>query len=274
MKKLGIMVLVLLLLFPNAILANENDTTNYIKLAITEKGLHAYDYQVSDGSYALFGNDESRDTFSKENMKLDCSLGVQAQVVDFLLQNDETEQITNVVYGYIQTYLSSLFSGVYQIEPRSQFYSEAIYQEANARNLYEMFNKRDAGVGVRNYNFAVHIDQLKIRRDLAKVIVSLEADTLYPNEEVANVSYGIREGYLLKKVDDQWTIENIIFQTNFPNDTFIDFRNAVRADNWESRFSFENCQRKNYESNINFSDYLLGSIDKPSFNIEEMHLGF
>lgn len=266
--------LLLLLLFPNEIWASEDESTNYIKTAITEKGTHAYDYQLSDGSYALFGNDESHIAFSKENMELDCSLNIQAQIVDLLLQNDETEQVTDVVYGYLQTYLSSLFSGIYQVEPRTHFYSEAIYQEANARNLYEVFNRRDAGVGVNNYDFAVHVDQLKIRGDLAKVIVTLDADVLYPDEEITKVSYGTREGYLLKKVDGQWTIENIIFQSNFTNDTFRDFCNAVNVDEWQSRFSFENCQRKNYESNKNFSDYLLGSIDRPALNIEEMHLGF
>ena len=274
MKKLITMFLLLLLLIPNEMLASEDESTNYIKTAITEKGTHVYDYQLSDGNYALFGNDESHIAFSKENMKLDCSLNVQAQVVDLLLQNDETEKVTNVVYGYLQNYLSSLFSGIYKVEPRTHFYSEAIYQEANARNLYEMFNKPNAGVGVNDYDFSVHIDQLKIRGNLAKVIVTLDANVLYPDEEITKVSYGTQEGYLLKKVDDQWTIENIIFQSNFPNDTFRDFRNAIRVDDWESRFSFENCQRKNYESNKNYSDYLLGSIDEPALNIEEMHLGF
>lgn len=274
MKKLITMLLLLLLLLPNEMLASEDGSTNYIKTAITEKAAHVYEYQLSDGNYEIFGNDESHDAFSKENMSLKCSMGIQEHIVDLLLQNDETEQVADVVYGYLQTYLSSLFSGIYQIEPRTHFCSEAIYQEANARNLYEMFNKPNAGVGVNNYDFGVHIDQLKIRGNLAKVIVTLDANVLYPDEEITTVSYSTREGYLLKKEGDQWKIENIIFQTNFPNDTFKAFSNAVNSNNWESRFSFKNCQRKSYESNINFSDYLLGSIDQPALNVEEMHLGF
>ena len=243
----------------------ENETAQYY----TNLATHITDHEVEDGVFEIYTGDEMHETFSKENMSFEKEVPFGVRMTTLLKHND-ADAVMNVVYNYNLSYLSSLFSGLYQIHPKNDFVTDAIYQEANARNLYEMFNKPHAGEGMSDYDFFLRIEQVKIKEDSAKVIVERSAETTYPNASVSDVNYNGTEAYLLKKIDGDWKIENIIFQTEFPNDTFKTFENTNNRDEWIESYCFENCQRKNYEAPENFTDYLEGSVDEPKMNMESL----
>lgn len=233
------------------------------------------DHQIDEDSFEIRSNDKTIDMFSKDNMKMDVHNTTTHSIsTKMATQSDADAEIEDVIYGYNQTYLSSLFSGVYQLYSRENFSSDGIYQEANARNLYEMFNKPTAGEGVASYDFSLDFQQIEVGNTYAKVIVNRNADVVYPDAEVQNVSYGGTEAYLLKQEDGKWKIENIIFATNYVSDLFKDFMNSNDENDWAENYTFNSCQRKNYEAESNFSDYVTGGVDAPSFDLNAANLAY
>lgn len=183
------------------------------------------------------------------------------------------------VWQYNNAYLSSLFSGTRVSFPEDSCISHALYEEANARILYEMKNKPNAWRGVDTYDFDIQIHSLTHRGDMAKVIIKRVAN-VYTNrphfdgvEGINSISYGGSEGYVLKKEDGQWKLYNIIFATDFPTDTYMNFKKDFNPEHWENMYSFENCPRKTYEDSYNFSDYLIGDAENGQLDTSLMHLG-
>ena len=229
------------------------------------------EHQIDEDSFEIRSNENTLSMFSIENMKMDVH---NTAATKMATQSDVDAEIENIIYGYNQTYLSSLFSGVYQLYPRENFSSDGIYQEANARNLYEMFNKPTAGEGVTSYDFSLDFQQIEVGNTYAKVVVNRNADVIYPDAEVQNVSYGGTEAYLLKQEDGKWKIENIIFATNYVSDLFNDFMNSNDESDWAENYTFNTCHRENYDEEYNFSDYVIGSVEMPSFDIDAANLAY
>lgn len=230
-----------------------------------DRAQHLTDYQLDDGSFVVRENKEAQKLFDTNALKID----IKGEV-----STADAKAVQAVVTEYNKITLSSLFSGVYQLMPKEQFVSDGIYQEANARNLYELFNKPGAGENVTDYDFALDYTQIEVGETYAKVVVKRQADVVYDQSSQPERSYGSVEGYLLKKENDAWKIDNIIFATDAVSETFDEFVSAEDEAEWIKRFTFDNCQRKDYESDMNFRDFIDGSVDTPKVKIDLMQLDY
>ena len=230
-----------------------------------DRAQHLTDYQLDDGSFVVRENKEVQKLFDTNALKID----IKGEV-----STADEKAVQAVVTEYNKITLSSLFSGVYQLMPKEQFVSDGIYQEANARNLYELFNKPGAGENVKGYDFALDYTQIEVGETYAKVVVKRQADVVYDQSNQPERSYGSVEGYLLKKENDAWKIDNIIFATDAVSETFDEFVSAEDEAEWIKMFTFDNCQRKDYESDMNFRDYIDGSVDMPKVKIDLMQLDY
>lgn len=252
----------------------ENPGSGYAKIAATIS-----EREIEEGVFEVFQGDKMHEEFSKENIELDVSVPFNVKVRYFFGKRADMNAIKDEVVGYNKTYLSCVFSGLFQLYPRDHFASEGIYQEANARDLYAMFAHPNAGMHVDETDFSLDIEQLVINGDQAKVIAERNYDVVHGDSK-GQVQCGGPEAYLLKKVDGDWKIENIIFEsfmqtpTSTPNKVFTQFEQAGKNENWLETYSFEKCPRSTYESDENFSDYIEGSIDSPVFLIEKGHFGY
>lgn len=231
-----------------------------------DRAQHLADYTLDDGSMVVSEDKAAQEMFYKEDFEVDVIDAVPTQGESL---SEDGKAVMDLVGEYNEITLSSLFSGVYQLMPREDFVSDGIYKEANARNLYELFNKPRAGENVASYEFAIEYTQLEVGETYAKVVVQRQADVVYDQEKDPNRRYGGVEGYLLKKVDGEWKIENILFNTDAVRPTFEDFAASTDEAAWEN-YTFEKCPRKSYDAANNFSDYIEGPIDAPTVNLEMM----
>lgn len=247
-------------------LVDENPEAYY-----EERANHIVDNQLDANSFLIKEDEQAQSLFNMNNIQVSAAL---ADSSDREVALSDEETVKSVVYEYNKITLSSLFSGVFQLMPREYFVSEDIYQEANARNLYELFNKPAAGEDIESYDFSVDFSQIDIGQTYARVVANRHADVVYSNSTAPNRSYGSIEGYLLKKDNDTWKIENVLFATDFVTPKFNEFVDASDEDSWGEPFVFDNCQRKHYESDMNFSDYIEGSIDAPKLKIDSIMLSY
>lgn len=235
-----------------------------------DRAQHLVDYTLDDGSMVVTEDAAAQKMFYEEDFAIDLIDAVPAQGEAL---SEDGKAVQDLVGAYNEITLSSLFSGVYQLMPRAAFVSDAIYEEANARNLYELFNKPMAGKNVASYEFAIEYTQLEVGETYAKVVIKRQADVVYDQEKDPDRSYGGVEGYLLKKVDGEWKIENILFATDAVSPTFEAFVAATDEAVWEN-YTFEKCPRKSYDAANNFRDFIEGPIDAPSVNLEMMGIDY
>ena len=228
------------------------------------------EYKLDDGALVVTEDEAAQKMFYEEDFAIDLIDAVPTQGEAL---SEDGKAVMDLVGAYNEITLSSLFSGVYQLMPREDFVSDGIYKEANARNLYELFNKPGAGKNIASYEFAIEYTQLEVGTDYAKVVVDRQADVVYDQEKDPNRSYGDVEGYLLKKVDGAWKIENILFATDAISTTFEEFVAATDEAAWKN-YTFEKCPRKSYDAADNFSDFIEGPIDAPSVNLEMMGIDY
>ena len=247
-------------------LADENPEAYY-----EERANHIVDNQLDENAFLIKEDAQAQSLFNMNNIQVNAAL---ADSSDREVALSDEETVKSVVYEYNKITLSSLFSGVFQLMPREYFVSEDVYQEANARNLYELFNKPAAGENIESYDFSVDFSQIDIGQTYARVVANRHADVVYKDRVDSNRSYGGVEGYLLKKENDTWKIENVLFATDFVTPKFNEFVDASNEDSWGESFVFNNCQRKHYESDMNFSDYIEGSVDTPKLKIDLMKLSY
>lgn len=191
------------------------------------------------------------------------------------VQNAEDRaEIENIVFTLNKYYLSSLFTSQPLKIDSDIFDSPEIENEYNAFIQYDIFNKPNAGSEVATYTFDVHFTSVEISGNLAKVVVNRKADVLYTRFPVGDPlnknSFGQEEGYLLRKDDSGWKLVNIIFANIFVNDKFLEFEGNHDPNTWLEKYSFENCQRKDYEDTYNFTDYLITSGDKQVIDRSKM----
>lgn len=191
----------------------------------------------------------------------------------------DKDAIKDCVWQYNAAYLSSLFSGTWIQFPQEKCISSPLYEEANARIIYEMQNKPNAWQGVDHYDFDIQVQSVKKQGDMAKVIVMRHAEAFKNGSHsddlnsLNSISYSGPEGYLLKKENGSWKIYNIIFVTDFYTDTYRDFVKDNNSQHWQDVYSFENCSRKTYEDTYNFRDYLLGSLEDEQLDPAVVHMG-
>ena len=101
-----------------------------------------------------------------------------------------------------------------------------------------MFNKPGAGENVTDYDFALDYTQIEGGETYAKVVIKRQADVVYDQSNQPERSYGGVEGYLLKKENDAWKIDNIIFVTDVVSETFDEFVSVEDEAEWIKMFYF------------------------------------
>lgn len=214
--------------------------------------------------------------------------GIISNLINTIFHREDAEAVKEVVESINRYYLSSMASGYWKLMPRSDFTSDGIYKEANARNLYQIFYWQDVGVGTSEEYFRYEINKLRIDGDYAQVVITRFAE-LTSSEPVdgviqsANLENDIPEAYLLQKHDGEWKIANIMFgnrgdlevSSNEAMDTqrtklnkFLMFAKADGAETWKNGFTFESCPTEDYSPFGNYSDFIIGDLNAPQFDYD------
>lgn len=225
--------------------------------------------KINQTQYAVMGNEDSRQKFSKESLEVPVEAPRSMRLLK-LFSDDDRIDIEKVITEYNNYYLSSRLSGVYTVCPRKYFVSDAIFQEANAATIYQMYNIPNLGVGVQDVNLNLKISNIDIDGDYAKVAVDRRIDLVFEGDNEKSTCGG-PEAYLMKKTNGHWQIENIIFATDFVTDTYNAFLQSREADVWMKKYTFEACPRKSYESDHNFADYLVKDATYPNIRFEMLN---
>ena len=247
--------------------------------------------QQEDGSFFILGDTPTRENFALDKIEIDIEKPFLLNLVNNIFHHDDFEKIQALLEDYNRNYLYAAASGSWLLYDRAHFTGDDIYQEVNARSLYMIFHVPDAGLGCERGVFSYRLDDLRIDGDWAKVILTRSAETIDedPRSEEADCSTviedAVREGYLLQKVDGDWTIANIIFAETerwsgdpdrIFNDTYTEvnmlnlFADAVDAAVWQKGFTFDKCQRGDYSPYGNFMSYIQGPIEAPVFLYEKL----
>lgn len=255
-------------------------------------------HRVSDGVYAIMGDEETHQDFSKENLEFTIETPFLMNLTNQIFHHQDYQEICALIEDLNLTYISSTFSGCYLVLPRALFSNDGIYQEANARTLCDMFAYRTAENGFEHYLAKLEISEFKITDDMAKVIVKRTAlmssqeitESQDPEEagEKTTLSEDLKkeEGYLLIKDTEGWKVENILFDDarivgissdlwqegadsyDFPL-RFFDACDDPMV--WKDRFDFEDCQHKDYvPEDGNYQDMITGDAAAPIFDYDRL----
>lgn len=231
---------------------------------LREIGNTIRDRRQEDGSCVLFGTDYSHARFTPEAFDDVVKLSGDAEKAAIANKNSNIGQIEGLVATLNSTYLSSRYSGIYRLCPRECFASDAVYKEVNARTLVDMFANPNLGVNVYDGSANVWVEALRIDGDWAKVVVQRSLNIGYSVMIKPIYDETVKEGYLLKKVDGRWVIENVLFASEGIDQTFQDFMvPAGKAKDWEKHYRFDVCRRADTQNQPNYSDFVKGNIEAP-----------
>ena len=281
-----------LLLVPAPMLAVES-TWSVVDMQHAMIAENIPQFAQADGSFEILGGDNARSAFAPDAITIDTEKPLWLNLRNTIFHHADFAQIQTLLEDYHRTYFSSLASGSWRLFDRAHFTEDGIYEEANARTLYQMFACAGDGEAVGEGDFHYTYDLCRISGDLCKVVLTRHAEVVAPSDEEAPYlafdgrvyEDAVREGYLLQKVEDEWKIANIIFDESEnwdgdPDRIFNDSYTAVNSLNlfadakepevWQSGFSFEKCQREMYSPYGNYMSYIEGSIESPVFLYEKL----
>lgn len=298
-KKIISLLLAVLLLLPQSVsaadqtLKSDDPEAYYQALAET-----IVEHAQEDGSFAIMGDEETHQAFSKEDLEFTTETPFFMNLMNQIFHHQDYQEICALIEELNRTYISSTFSGGYQVLPRDFFTNDGIYQEANARTLCDMFAYRTAEYGFEHYLAKLEITELKITDDMAKVIGKRTAlmssqeitESQDPEEagDKTTVSENMKkeEGYLLIKDTEGWKVENILFDDariiGISSDFWLNHADSYdfplrffdACDDpmvWKDRFEFENCQRKDYvPEDGNYQDLIIGDASAPTFDYDRL----
>ncbi|MEE0510569.1 MAG: hypothetical protein UDG94_04980 [Peptococcaceae bacterium] len=292
MKKIRCFILLLMFLFSlplpvwaldGSVLANWQTRDAYcIEMAATIP-----ERKDNDGSFSVMGELVYMKEFSSMPINIYIKKNLGVTLDNLFNDKDDVQEIQALVEKVNNYYYATLLSGRFKVMPREDFTNNKIFEEANARNLYELFMNPDCGIGMSEGRFRIQIEELKIIDDYAKVIInreaSVEGHNPYNGTDGWQLENGKREGYLLQKSDGAWHIENIIFGNSSyyyggnkqliteegELNTFVFFEKSNDSAVWKKAFTFEKCPTKNYSSFGNYSEYIIGDMSAPIFNYEK-----
>lgn len=286
-KKILSLLLVLLFFLPQSALATDqmlkSDDPEAYYQALAET---IVEHAQEDGSFAIMGDGDSRERFGREQIAVlnDRRLGLY--LFNLLFHREDFRAVEQMVQTLNTVYLSSLFSGRYQLIPRACFTNDGIYQEANARTLYAMFTLPDAGVGMESYSFKIRITDVSFDGNDAKVLIDRQLSCRgdhYPKTGLDDESR--LEGYYLRKIDGSWKVENIIFSghshTSYEeqvygkmplslSDPYLLFEKTNDKDVWRHQFTFGASQRKNTRAEEDYTDFIEGDVGAPVFLFDKL----
>lgn len=245
------------------------------------------EHKNDDGSFSVMGELVDMKEFSSMPIKIYIRKNLSVTLDNLFNNKDDVQEIQALVEKVNNYYYATLLSGRFKIMPRENFTNNQIFEEANARNLYELFMNPDCGIGMSEGHFRIQIEKLKIIDDYAKVIInreaSVEGHNPYNGTDGWQLENSKREGYLLQKSDGGWKIENIIFGNSLNYygstkkliteegriNTFVFFEKSDDSAVWKKAFTFEKCPTKDYSPFGNYSEYIIGDLSAPIFNYDK-----
>lgn len=247
------------------------------------------------GDYAWLASDSEATIlcYAPEKITVDVEKPPILNLWNSMFHRNDFKAIQHTLETYHRWYFSAVASGAWRLMEQTLFANDGIYEEANARTLFMMFKIPGAGSGTDYGHFGYHIDSMDIDGNWAKVIITRSAEVIDdPEGDIDNntdhgivIEENVREGYLMQKVDGEWKIANIIFDSTDtfdgdPDRIFNDTYTAVNTLNlfadtkepevWHQGFSFEKCQRKDYCPYGNYTSYIEGTITQPIFLYDKL----
>ena len=184
---------------------------------------------------------------------------------------DETA-IKEVIEEYNKTVFLSIIGHEKTLD--TSFSSDqALLDELNARSIY-LGQNFGGGTTFTSYNFDIYYDDLAIDGDKAKAVITQDItfQTSFEDKEyLVDADYVREEGYVLQKIDGEWKLVNVIFNSEgLPNDAMAALMDSDSSDEWIADFDFEPLSRDQYEDDRTFTDMLdengeidLGSLVDP-----------
>lgn len=245
------------------------------------------DHENSDGSFDLLGELSKSDGFAPEDILILVEKPLGQTLINSVFHRSDYKDIQKLVEEVNQYYFSTVISARYAVFPETLCANTGIYKEVNARNLTALFESPDSGIGMTETDLGYKMVVCDISDDVAKVIIEREfyLSGYNPANETNGwcLEQGVREGYLLQKIDGEWKLENIIFQdagsaqsqSNVNNhsvghmNTFDLFEKTKDKDALQKIFEFNSCQRASYSSEGNYGDLIIGDIECPVFNYDK-----
>ena len=277
MKRHIFLMTLLLVLMPFAVQAQEiSDET----MAHT-----IFERETADGSFNVMGDESTWENFSVDKIQINVLTSTWTNLYQSIFHRTDYKEIKTLLETYNRYYLSSLASGRLTLCPQACFVSEGLFQEANARSLYMMYKFPDAREGKDTGDLSFSIEKMMLKGNLAKVVIKRDV-SLEGGNEVYVLEQQVREGYLLKRTDSTWRIENIIFDnaSYFDGDPdkifsdqlvvnafafFVDTKDPAVL---QEAFSFENFRREDYSPYENYIDFVIGGdITRPAFDIQRFN---
>lgn len=166
----------------------------------------------------------------------------------------EKSRVMDVVDTYNKYYLMAVVGKKIDL-PKTMTLDQNLLEELNARQAYYVSTLSDEEIYT---GYALHLDvkDIAIKDDLAKVVVErkITMQMLFPNGKALDVPFGQSEGYVLKKVNGQWYLLNVIFDTaQLESETINALMACTNPLDWERQYSYEALPRKKYEGE-NFKD--------------------
>ena len=131
---------------------------------------------LSSSLYAF----ESRSTFAPDAITIDTEKPLWLNLRNTIFHHADFAQIQTLLEDYHRTYFSSLASGSWRLFGRAHFTEDGIYEEANARTLYQMFACAGDGEAVGEGDFHYTYDLCRISGDLCKVVLTRHAEVATP----------------------------------------------------------------------------------------------
>ena len=287
MKKMLVLLCLLLMLLPGAAWGTDS-TWSTLDLQREAIAKNMPQLKQADGSFQIFGGDSARSHFAPENISIDIEKPFVRNLVNTIFHHKDYQDIQTLLEDYHRIYFSSLASGSWRLFDRAHFTGEDIYEEVNARTLTMMFITAGESEKMGDSVFSYRLDTCKINGDLCKILLTRHAEAGCLNkgqEAVMVMEDAVREGFLLEKVDGDWKIANILFDTSETfdgeperifNDSYTDvnmlnlFEAANDPDTWLNGFSFDVCQRGMYSPFGNYRSYVVGDFSSPQFDYEKL----
>lgn len=244
-----------------------------------------FERETADGSFNVMGDESTWEAFSVDRIQINVQTNAWTNLYQSIFHRADYKEIKTLLETYNRYYFSSLSSGRLTLCPQACFVSEGLFQEANARSLYMIYKFPDARDGKDTGDFSFSIEKMMIKGDLAKVVIKRDVSLEGGNEGYV-LEQQVREGYLLKRTDNAWRIENIVFDNasyfdgepdkifsdNLVVNAFAFFADTKDPAVLQEAFSFEIFRREDYSPYENYIDFVIGGdITRPAFDIQRFN---
>lgn len=210
------------------------------------------------------------DIISSEDQVVISDDTTSGQMMLFATNSQTTDEtaIKDVIEEYNKTVFLSIIGHEKSLDT-SFSNDQALLDELNARNIY-LGQNFGGGTTFTSYVFGINYEDLAIEGDKAKAVITQDIifQTNFEDKDAPiDADYVRKEGYVLQKIDGEWKLVNVIFNSEgLPNDAIDALMDSDSSDEWVTDFNFESLSRDQYEDDKTFTDMLdeNGEIDLES----------